>query len=126
MLSRKRQATSKPKELSLEDAFASDLESSFASTVSLNSPTEPDYGIPMDISPLPIAKTASVKPSTRPRAFTSAARLFGNDVSNQDESLGSQRGRSGSGSSQSNSKRTQRSTLPMEWLMASPQGDSVR
>ncbi|KAG7452671.1 uncharacterized protein BT62DRAFT_879078 [Guyanagaster necrorhizus] len=111
-----------------DDYLSSDLELSFASTVSLNSPPkepvaltpESDYGVPMDISPAP-PKFQPTKAATRPRAFTSAAssRVFGSDVSNHSSS---QRGVSGS--THSGLKRTQRSALPMEWLMASPIKDT--
>ncbi|SJL00226.1 uncharacterized protein ARMOST_03538 [Armillaria ostoyae] len=113
-----------------DDDLSSDLELSFASTVSLNSPPkepvaltpESDYGVPMDISPAP-PKSQPTKAATRPRAFTSAAsgRVFGSDVSNNANHTSSQRP---SGSTHSGSKRTQRSALPMEWLMASPLEDA--
>ncbi|KAK0197273.1 hypothetical protein F5146DRAFT_1099553 [Armillaria mellea] len=114
-----------------DDDLSSDLELSFASTVSLNSPPkepvaltpESEYGVPMDISPVP-PKFQPTKAATRPRAFTSAAsgRVFGNDVSNNTNHTSSQRGPSGS--TQSGSKCTHRSALPMEWLMASPLEDA--
>lgn len=114
-----------------DDDLSSDLELSFASTVSLNSPPkepvaltpESDYGVPMDISPAP-PKFQPTKSATRPRAFTSATsgRVFGSDVSNNANHASSQRGPSGS--THSGSKRTQRSALPMEWLMASPLEDA--
>ncbi|KAK0459559.1 uncharacterized protein EV420DRAFT_273637 [Desarmillaria tabescens] len=114
-----------------EEYLSSDLELSFASTVSLNSPPkepvalmpESEYGVPMDISPAP-PKFQPTKAATRPRAFTSAAstRVFGSDVSNCTDQTSSQRGPSSS--THSGSKRTQRSALPMEWLMASPIEDA--
>jgi len=111
----------------VEEFLSSDLELSFASTMSLNSPSR-DYvdlanesmqDEPMDISPAPprnIQKEneRSSRPLTRPRAFTSAARMFGQDMSN-----GSQNNNSSfdtkSGTS-SGAKRIQRSALPTEWL----------
>ncbi|TFY74382.1 hypothetical protein EWM64_g9630 [Hericium alpestre] len=111
----------------VDDFLSSDLELSFASTMSLNSPPREAISIalesdiehvPMDISPaVPRtsrpSSTLSVKPTTRPRALTSGARLFGRDVSN--DSLPSPVPASiKSGSSQG--KRTQRSALPMEWM----------
>ena len=120
----------------VDEFLSSDLEVSFASSVSLHSPPHeptsltPDHGYaePMDISPapapnpaiskLPLEKSSgnlSVKPYPRPRAFTSAARLFGNDISNglmpsptlvqESKPIGSVQ-----------SKKTQRSALPTEWL----------
>ncbi|KAF8917100.1 hypothetical protein CPB85DRAFT_1374416 [Mucidula mucida] len=102
------------------DDFAhDDLELSFSSSVSLNSPPQnpaeltpdSDYGVPMDISPLPPPKSSG-KPMTRPRASTMAARIF-NDVSNKEPAKGAilQRGRSGSTSI----KKIQRPGLPTEW-----------
>ncbi|KAF5391347.1 hypothetical protein D9757_001939 [Collybiopsis confluens] len=101
----------------VDDFLSSDLEISFASTVSLNSPPkdhialtpEMEYAEPMDISPAP--------PKNRPRAFTSSARLFGNDMSSR---LNSTRDLQPSPSIREESisaKRTQRSALPTEWLM---------
>lgn len=130
LLSRKRQAV-KPAPAPVDMSFSTDLELSFASTVSLNSPPRnslelappSDYGEPMDISPCPAPKAALFKAVTRPRAFTSAARMFGDDVSNQPPPPSLSRGTSGS--TQSGSKRTQRSALPFEWLSqdASPSTD---
>ncbi|KAF8911147.1 hypothetical protein CPB84DRAFT_1812602 [Gymnopilus junonius] len=110
---------------------SSDLEVSFASNVSLNSPprdTVPlagssDYE-PMDISPAPVPK------HQRARAFTSGARLFGNDISNSspDSMPRMVGGLKATGATQSGSKRIQRSALPLEWLAASkpPAPEPVR
>jgi M-phase inducer tyrosine phosphatase len=121
----------------VDEFLSSDFELSFASTVSLHSPPRnsisltPDYGYaePMDISPAPapfMLKPPSerssgdlgLKPYTRPRASTSAARLFGNDISNglmpsptlvqESKPVGSVQ-----------SKKTQRSALPTEWIKSS-------
>ncbi|KAH7922809.1 hypothetical protein BV22DRAFT_1048603, partial [Leucogyrophana mollusca] len=116
----------------VDEFLSSDLELSFASTMSLNSPPrdtialtpETERDEPMDISPAPVKafqkeNLRASKPITRPRAFTSAARMFGNDVSNGtilNESSGSF---SKPPSSQSNPKRTQWSALPLEWLSSS-------
>ncbi|KDQ59534.1 hypothetical protein JAAARDRAFT_56545 [Jaapia argillacea MUCL 33604] len=123
----------------IDDFLSSDLELSFASTMSLNSPPQdhidltPDHDspVPMDISPAPPrpASPRSIigKPLIRPRAFTSGARLFGRDMSNsatlalnmppappsKPESVSSQ------------AKRTQRPALPFEWL-AQPQSLPVK
>ncbi|KAF8061560.1 hypothetical protein FPV67DRAFT_1452491 [Lyophyllum atratum] len=95
----------------VDDFLSSDLEASFAST--RRSTAEP-----MDISPAPPPKP-SVKQGARPRAFTSAARLFGGDLSNgllpspllaPAPTLKSQQGTT-------TSKKTTRAALPTEWLM---------
>ncbi|KAL7283074.1 hypothetical protein ACG7TL_002498 [Trametes sanguinea] len=119
-----------------------DLELSFASTMSLNSPVRepqpltpdsenPDH-VPMDISPAPprmlqpSATEASFQPPQpkpfvgRPRAATSAARLFGRDMSNgTDSSSQFSLAKSGTGTGTSSSKRLQRAALPTEWLSSS-------
>jgi hypothetical protein len=115
----------------IDDFLSSDLEHSFASTVSLHSPPhEPialtpdtEYAEPMDISPAPAPKPTasrfSSKQTARPRAFTSAARLFGNDISNglmASPTIAPTPTLKPAGSVQS--KRTQRSALPNEWLAA--------
>ncbi|KAG5650868.1 hypothetical protein H0H81_010711 [Sphagnurus paluster] len=112
----------------IDDFLSSDLEASFASTVSLNSPPrvtvalspEEEYAEPMDISPAPPPKPAS-KSGARPRAFTSAARLFGNDLSNglmPSPVLAPVPTLKSSGSTYS--KKTHRAALPTEWLMTAP------
>jgi len=113
----------------LDDFLSSDLELSFASTVSLHSPPRnaavltPDCGFaePMDISPVPRppvfirpGKDDAVK--TRPRAFTSAARMFGRDMSNTVAPTPQLPPPPKTGSI--NVKRTHRAALPMEWLTA--------
>lgn len=107
-----------------DDLPHDELELSFASTVSLNSPPrshadltpDSDYGVPMDISPAPPRKLSVEKFQTRPRASTMAARIFGSDVSNKEppkpEIL--QRGRSGSTHML---KHVQRPSLPTAWRM---------
>ncbi|KAF9069701.1 hypothetical protein BDP27DRAFT_1222082 [Rhodocollybia butyracea] len=106
------------------DVDDSDLEISFASTVSLNSPpkepitlaSENGYAEPMDISPAPPLKSTTTTKG-RPRAFTSGPRLFGNDMSNRLISTPElQPSPSISGGSTS-AKRIQRAALPTEWLM---------
>ncbi|KAI0290437.1 hypothetical protein B0F90DRAFT_1653306 [Multifurca ochricompacta] len=88
-----------------EDSLPSDLELSFASTMSLNSPpwgptklvddlVNEDV-VPMDISPAPSRLIHQARRSrgnflekvVRPRASTSAARLFGRDLSNDFSSI---------------------------------------
>ncbi|KAF9264735.1 hypothetical protein L218DRAFT_861968 [Marasmius fiardii PR-910] len=109
----------------VDDFLSSDLELSFASSVSINSPSDdiartPDseYAEPMDISPLPHKKTVQQPlAQTRPRAFTTAARLF-NDVSNQAPAVLAPSPPIVD-STKSGSKRTQRPTLPTQWLMPS-------
>ena len=124
-----------------------DLELSFASTMSLNSPArdsqpltpedENPNHVPMDISPAPApprlfqvpqppVQALNAKPTVgRPRAATSAARLFGRDMSNGHETSSvysaSSVSKSGTGST---SKRLQRSALPTEWFSSEqPQQD---
>ncbi|KAJ3568881.1 hypothetical protein NP233_g5424 [Leucocoprinus birnbaumii] len=124
----------------LDEFLSSDLEVSFASTVSLNSPPKDnvpltpdrDYAEPMDISPLPQSKSyanaEARKSASRPRAYTSSARLFGNDLSNNTatHSQVSQKmvvapsySSNAADTSTQGGKRTQRSALPTEWLMNS-------
>jgi M-phase inducer tyrosine phosphatase len=84
----------------LEDSLPSDLDLSFTSAMSLSSPSSgraklvEDVGkdvIPMDISPEPsrflhqsrITGGNPLDKVTRSRAFTSSARLFGRDLSNE-------------------------------------------
>jgi hypothetical protein len=120
--------------------LSSDLEISFASNVSLNSPPRHSISLasdcePMDISPAPPVKPPAVptfesmKPA-RPRAFTSGARLFGADISNsgsgQVKSLmpsPSLDQNPPAGSVRLSSKKIQRSALPTEWL--APPSQSV-
>jgi len=118
----------------IDEFLSSDLEISFASTVSLNSPSKnnapltPDreYAEPMDISPLPPTNfqtnVGGRKSSSRSRAYTSSARLFGNDLSNNAPNLpipsqATHRNYTTSNTSTQGTKRTQRSALPTEWLM---------
>ena len=114
--------------------ISSDLEISFASNVSLNSPPRHNVSLasecePMDISPAPPVKPPVVSTfeigimrPARPRAFTSGARLFGADISNasgQDKNLmpsPSVDQNPPLGSVRSISKKIQRSALPTEWL----------
>jgi M-phase inducer tyrosine phosphatase len=122
----------------VDDFSASDLEISFASNVSLNSPQKDsvpltpdrDYAEPMDISPAPqptnpLVDSGRQKSSSRPRAYTSGARLFGNDLSNnssshlpgtQNISVPLHKADDSNTSTRSTDKRMQRSALPAEWL----------
>lgn len=108
------------------DNISDDLELSFASNMSLN-PTIADERdnhvaspVPMDISPAPATRVAPSKFVARPRAFTSSARLFGRDVSNENPqpppSIGS-----GTGSGTTSGKKLQRAALPFEWMAPSRQ-----
>jgi len=109
--------------------LSSDLEVSFASNVSLNSPQvgsldltpESEFPKPMDISPMPLTNPnfmprdiSTKKTTSRPRAFTSGPRLFGNDVSNLAPPV--PREASIKSGSHSSSKRTQRAALPTAWF----------
>ncbi|CCM06029.1 uncharacterized protein FIBRA_08274 [Fibroporia radiculosa] len=118
----------------LSSDLDADLELSFASTMSLNSPprnpadltpeNENPNHVPMDISPAPpriVVSTSQVsafaKPLTgRPRAFTSGARLFGRDVSNDTSSVASFQSSAKSTGTGGAAKRLQRSALPLEWM----------
>ena len=108
----------------IDDFLSSDLELSFASTMSINSPprdtialapeAEKEDVVPMDISPAPMRMFPSSRKSggddsTRPRALTSG-RLFGRDVSNDLPQAPPTK------TSTTTGKRTQRAALPMEWL----------
>lgn len=109
-----------------------DLELSFASTMSLHSPqrdtvdlaSENDNSnyVPMDISPAPqrIAPPSfkdQGKPTIgRPRAFTSSARLFGKDMSNDSSSAASLKSVAKSTDTSGTGKRLQRAALPFEWM----------
>jgi M-phase inducer tyrosine phosphatase len=103
----------------LDDYLTSDLDASFTSTMSIQSP-EPLHAtlVPedtsvdlMDISPLPPSQSQwdkfSVPKSSRSRAFTTATgRTFGNDMSNSPPKK----------DTTSQMRRTQRGTLPSEWM----------
>jgi len=129
--SRSRARTETRRHDDVEEFLSSDLELSFASTVSLNSPSrdpvlltpESDYAEPMDISPAP-----ALKPTHgRPRAFTSAARLFGNDMSNRispNAAIEPSPSFHVESTRSSSSKRTQRAALPTQWLFSAKQDTS--
>ena len=117
----------------VDEFLSSDLELSFASTMSLHSPPHvstihtPNNDL-MDVSPTlanPVFTLArpkdddAAKPKSRPRAFTSGARTFGRDVSNSvPPALQPPLILQSSGST--SNKRTQRSALPFEWMAAPP------
>ncbi|KAH7889241.1 hypothetical protein F5I97DRAFT_1923807 [Phlebopus sp. FC_14] len=128
--SRKRSQPPKPRD-DIDEFLSSDLELSFASTMSLNSPSRDYVNLdpesvqdePMDISPAPVKivqkeNDRTSRPANRPRAFTSAARMFGQDMSNGNISNDTPSSDAKSGT-QSILKRTQRSALPSEWMAAS-------
>ncbi|KAF9646845.1 hypothetical protein BDM02DRAFT_3188462 [Thelephora ganbajun] len=105
------------------DDISDDLELSFASNMSLNPTTTEDRDnriaspVPMDISPALPTRVAPSKFTTRPRAFTSSARLFGRDVSN--ENLQPPSISSGAGTGTTSGKKLQRAALPFEWMAPS-------
>jgi M-phase inducer tyrosine phosphatase len=119
----------------VNEFLSSDLELSFASTTSLNSPTRdsftiPQSPVPMDISPAPTRVYPSApKPiAGRPRAFTSSARLFGRDLSNDHAPTlthASLNDNNNSGTT-SNGKKLQRAALPFEWMAPGPVFAQVR
>ena len=106
------------------DDISDDLELSFASNMSLNPTTSEERDnhiaspVPMDISPAPPTRVASLKFPARPRAFTSSARLFGRDVSNENTQP-SPSVNSGTGSGATSGKKLQRAALPFEWMAPS-------
>ena len=114
----------------VDDVLSSDLEISFASNVSLNSPPREQLSLPSDCEPMDISPAPPVNPpsrlksqSKRPRAFTSGARLFGNDISNSNNnvlfpspSIVAAPTHKATGST--SAKRIQRAALPTEWLTA--------
>ncbi|KAF8120079.1 hypothetical protein EV363DRAFT_181224 [Boletus edulis] len=124
---RKRSQQTRPRD-DLDDFLTSDLELSFASTVSLNSPSRDYVNITqdtsqddaMDISPMPPRKAPVQfsKPTTRPRAYTSGARMFGQDLSNN--SISNNSILDSNSGSPSGSKHIQRTLLPAEWFSTKP------
>ena len=101
------------------DDISDDLELSFASNMSLNPTTTEERDnhvaspVPMDISPAPLTRVAPSKFTSRPRAFTSSARLFGRDVSNENLQPPAS---IGSGTGTTSGKKLQRAALPFEWM----------
>ena len=114
----------------VDDILSSDLEISFASNVSLNSPPRELASLPSDCEPMDISPAPPINPSSRmksqskrPRAFTSGARLFGNDISNSNSlfpspSIVAAPTHKAVGST--SAKRIQRAALPTEWLTVIP------
>lgn len=114
----------------VDEFLSSDLEVSFASNVSLNSPPREHLSLaasdcePMDISPAPAPKPVSSRLTPggqRPRAFTSGARLFGSDLSNNRNPLLpsphlAEEIKAKPTDPKSGTKKIQRSALPFEWL----------
>ncbi|KAF8652695.1 hypothetical protein AX16_004199 [Volvariella volvacea WC 439] len=116
-----------------DEFLSSDLEVSFASTVSLHSPPrdvvdlsadssfmDSSFNEAMDISPAPRGRYAPMdKGYSRPRAYTSSGRLFGSDISNSKDlptptlapTITAK-----TNSTQAALKKTQRSALPTEWM----------
>ena len=105
-----------------------ELELSFASTMSLNSPPRDSAALaseqshssytPMDISPAP-QRILTAKPVGRPRALTGEPRSFGKDLSNSTESLPIMATEAKTASGTKSGKRLQRAALPLEWMAAS-------
>ena len=132
---RKRSQNLKPRD-DLDEFLSSDLELSFASTMSLNSPSRDYVNVThdttqddaMNISPMPfhVSRKEPVhfsKPATRPRAYTSGARMFGQDLSNN--SISNNSIPDSKPSTPSGSKGTQRTALPVEWFSAKPSEDAM-
>lgn len=114
----------------VDEFLSSEFELSFASTMSLNSPPREsdqlpqESPVPMDISPAPTRVypsevTSATKPTGRPRAFTSSARLFGRDLSN-DRAPTPTQATAFSGASTATETNVQRAPLPCEWLASTP------
>lgn len=119
-LSRKRsQFFSKPPRQDVDDFLSSDLEVSFASTVSLHSPPRRNAALPQE-KPSP-AESMDISPAPgRPRAYTSGARLFGSNIGNTlDPSPHVASKSSKVPSIQLNGKHTQRSGLSLTWTQQS-------
>ena len=115
----------------VDDYLTSDeLEVSFASNVSLNSPPRRSSGLPdcepMDISPMPPPKskgTSGLKGAGRPRALTSNnSRLFGSDLSNGSNPVHltskSTDGVEPKKAGTTTNRKLARSALPTEWMAA--------
>ncbi|EAU88241.1 tyrosine phosphatase [Coprinopsis cinerea okayama7 len=117
----------------IDEYLSSDLEASFASNVSLNSPPRRHAQLSsdcdaMDISPMPpqrhgLLNVPSSKPASRPRALTtSSSRLFGSDISNSSPSLLPSpkfpEGKLSTNSGTASGKKLQRAALPVEWMSA--------
>lgn len=129
-LSRKTsQHTIPPARDAMDEFLSSDLdlelELSFASTMSLNSPprdpatlapeNENSSYAPMDVSPAP-QRILPSKPIGRPRALTGEPRSFGKDLSNSTESLPIMTIGAKNTSGTKSGKRLQRAALPLEWM----------
>ena len=110
------------------DDISDDLELSFASNMSLNPTTTEERDnhvaspVPMDISPAPPTRVAPPKFAVRPRAFTSSARLFGRDVSNENLQPPSS---ISSGTGTTSGKKLQRAALPFEWMAPPRPGQTL-
>ncbi|PSS22658.1 hypothetical protein PHLCEN_2v3024 [Hermanssonia centrifuga] len=127
-----------PKQREMDDFLSSDLdlEESFASNMSLNSPERHDdddddgfvdlgdEDVPMDISPAPPSSQRMIpsflKSAGRPRSRTTVdeRRSFGTDVSNDGSSARLQKGTTGG-------KRLQRGALPFEWTTSAAADKSI-
>ncbi|KAH6919017.1 tyrosine phosphatase [Coprinopsis sp. MPI-PUGE-AT-0042] len=117
--------------ISTEVDISTDLEASFASNVSLNSPPRRHMQLPdsdaMDISPMPTNRIATLQPpkSSRPRALTTSggSRLFGSDISNNSPSLlpspsfpTKKQSSSTLNKGTTSKKNLARGGLPLEWM----------
>ncbi|KAF8522085.1 hypothetical protein BU17DRAFT_75192 [Hysterangium stoloniferum] len=102
----------------LDDFLSSDLELSFASTMSLNSPVGSPALSPMamDISPAPAQQSQEHSGHLAP------PRLFGRDLINSDQSP---QGSIGYTDTKSKNKARQRAALPMQWMMKSLQPETL-
>ncbi|CAL1703748.1 unnamed protein product [Somion occarium] len=128
----------RPTGSSEESDVERELELSFASTMSINSPVLgpvastleddcPEY-VPMDISPAPPRVGHPVVQQEdsqtklkigRPRALTSASRLFGRDRSNSNSGSSVNTSANKSTGTTGSNKKLTRSALPTEWMASS-------
>ncbi|KAJ3500976.1 hypothetical protein NMY22_g19077 [Coprinellus aureogranulatus] len=131
-LTRKRNEPNLASRHEVDDYLDSDdLEASFASNVSLNSPPRRSAGLPdcdaMDISPMPPPKSKALsgyKGAARPRALTANnSRLFGSDLSNSNNpahpTTKSTDGTEAKKAGTTTNRKLNRSALPTEWMAAS-------
>ncbi|TFK54845.1 hypothetical protein OE88DRAFT_1623246 [Heliocybe sulcata] len=115
----------------LDEFLSSDLELSFASTMSINSPVEQrkslqpmESPVPMDISPAPARPSSPRDLIGKPligSVFSHDHRLFGRDRSNSELLRSPQAAKSGSMSS---SGHMQRPGLPSDWYSPGPPQES--
>jgi hypothetical protein len=131
----------------LDEFLSSDLELSFASTMSLHSPPQPQHELApessdaMDISPVrprhasaegehtaKLARLDVAKATGRQRALTSSGRLFARDVTNESASRHPlEHSKSDPSAATTNvALKVARPTLPTGWIASSYANDEVQ